>query len=114
MSKSEVLELEEAIKDIMEEEKEKTLKHQRGMIGSMRLGLEKGWRGDVDVGYYYRRGVVMNPPKAHYMAHIHLKAQAQSKANNKKHVKKDSNGLHSRWPKSSWASNSLFMGQGGC
>jgi len=42
MSKSEVLELEEAIKDIMEEEKEKTLKHQRGMIGSMRLGLEKG------------------------------------------------------------------------
>jgi len=37
-----------------------------------------------------------------------------SRPNNKRHVKKDSNGLLSIWPKSSWASNVLLMGQRGC
>jgi len=57
---------------------------------------------------------LMSPLKAHSMAHMHLKAQAQSKPNNKKHVKKDSNELLSRWQKSSWASNALLMGQRRC
>ena len=45
------------------------------------------------------------------MAHMHLKPKPNERPNKKKHVKKDSNGLPSKWQKSSWASNVVFMGQ---
>jgi len=48
------------------------------------------------------------------MAHIPSRPKPNQRPNNKKHVKKDSNGLPLRWPKSSWASNVFFMGQEGC
>jgi len=49
--------------------------------------------------------------KAQYMAHMHLQAQAHQEAQYKEHAQKDQIGLHSRWPKPTWASHTLHMGQ---
>jgi len=49
--------------------------------------------------------------KAQFMAHMHLKPKPIKRPNNKRHVQKDPIGLHSRWPKPTWASHTLHIGQ---
>ena len=43
--------------------------------------------------------------KAQSMAHMHIKPKLIKRPNNKGHAKRDPIGLHSRWPKPTWASH---------
>jgi len=43
-----------------------------------------------------------------------FKPKPIKRPNNKEHASKDPIGLHSRWPKPTWASHTLHMGQRRC
>jgi len=52
--------------------------------------------------------------KAQSMAYMHIKPKPIKRPNNKGHAQKDPIGLHPTWPKPTWASNTLHMGQRRC
>ncbi|QCE10501.1 Herpesvirus [Vigna unguiculata] len=60
------------------------------------------------------KGLAPDPNKPNIKPRYTFKSKPIKRLNNKGHAQKDPIGLHPRWPKSTWASHTLHMGQRRC